>query len=377
MESVQSADMSEWAANHPGAFYANVERLVKSKGFTWTGKRPLPTVFQDLTEVVDGNLVGDLEEVALSIQNEQVAEHWAGVLEWVKARCHDIKPEWKCYSGIVSGPPGCGKSSLVKELLASGDNLLLLVPFQRMVTVDYQGLDNVMTLVDFILRPVTLLKYHAVLVDEYTLVNMALLFCVLAVEGINNLVCFGDSGQASVQGYGEAKFYKLPVLATSSTTHRLSTEGLKLYNLAMGTNLTTTSSNVGGVDFMPLEGACIPDDYAVLCATNQGLKMLEEEGIEARCCLDVQGCTFDNVAVVVLDSEVNDVKKRCVRSVLLSRQLGHVLLVCESATTACMLQDSTVLEQYPRPGYTTQNVEPARSFWSKWFGSGVREDNFQ
>jgi hypothetical protein len=227
---------------------------------------------------------------------------------------------WQARCGLVTGVAGSGKSTLIKNLLTSGEGKVVLgLPNSALLKGVFSGCPDTFLIDDLYTSEVHLQRYQTLLVDEFTKVHMCEVMCLCVVLGVKNLVCFGDFSQSLNYKAGSVVNYGLPVLAKSDTSKRF---GKKIADLMSGSgcgNVQGSASVDDNVSFEDLMGK-LRDMSTVLVASEETQKELEDCDIDSFLWSTVQGQTFDVVEIVLYDEYDDElICDSNIRTVLLSR----------------------------------------------------------
>lgn len=316
-----------------GSSSVNVESVVgilKECGFEPTGATAMRVDFERLKR--SGALVNYrrmLDEKIYNVDDVDVL-----ILHELRMkRIDELKLEdWYCRVGIVQGCAGSGKTTgLLKARDANPGRTIVVAHDSNSLNDVFHGVSGVYTPLDLLTRNEKFSEPHVLLVDEYTKMHMCEILCCAAFVDARVVVLFGDPKQGLSSEDGSELHYSFPVLAKSNVTHRLPKSGVDFLNRVTGSNMKAAPGAAeGSFEQGPIEDD-IPEDAVVLVFSETSKRILEAQMDGIRLVSEVQGCTFDRVALYIFESDCQQMADPNLMEVALTRHRVELVLRFESA----------------------------------------------
>jgi len=236
-----------------------------------------------------------------------------------------LRPSVDFLVGIVTGVPGSGKSSLVRELLRCKYSVVCALANPALVG-DYSGIQGVYKMDDLMLSAIPMTA-DILIIDEYTLAESAEILLLQRKLRVSLLLLVGDVAQGTATHASSIEYLALPVVYRSDVSHRLGPETTKL--CGKQGNRMVSKGKKDRVIFADYEGEtdATEKNLAFSKATVDDLK---EMGYDCSLVKDVQGKEYDSVTLFIRNEDRKAVGNKHLRLVALTRHKSLLIVRAET-----------------------------------------------
>nr|UZP17059.1 ORF2 [Barley stripe mosaic virus] len=232
-----------------------------------------------------------------------------------------LKPAVDFLTGIISGVPGSGKSTIVRTLL-KGEFPAVCALANPALMNDYSGIEGVYGLDDLLLSAVPITS-DLLIIDEYTLAESAEILLLQRRLRASMVLLVGDVAQGKATTASSIEYLTLPVIYRSETTYRLGQETASLCS-KQGNRMVSK----GGKD------AVIITDYdgetdeteKNIAFTVDTVRDVKDCGYDCALAIDVQGKEFDSVTLFLRNEDRKALADKHLRLVALSRHKSKLII---------------------------------------------------
>lgn len=260
------------------------------------------------------------------------------VLDAAKLKVPSRDISWTGIVEIVKAGPGCGKSKLIRDLMAAIENGLVVAPFGKLRD-DYMAKADPET---GVLSGTPFKTTHKafdsagkeiIFVDEFTAFDWRALMIILDSNPVKRVVLCGDPLQTRLME-NEGVYIGDKLEGEIITTHSLLTNfrnpqwPIAVLNKDFEYNMRANSKEVGKPIFRPIaEGAGSPKGMNVLTFANSSASFTCDQ--KANSVRSNQGGTFENVGLIVTNNDEHLIQNDRMFRVAISRHKKNLTIFVE------------------------------------------------
>nr|AAA79149.1 beta-b protein [Barley stripe mosaic virus] len=232
-----------------------------------------------------------------------------------------LKPAVDFLTGIISGVPGSGKSTIVRTLL-KGEFPAVCALANPALMNDYSGIEGVYGLDDLLLSAVPITS-DLLIIDEYTLAESAEILLLQRRLRASMVLLVGDVAQGQATTASSIEYLTLPVIYRSETTYRLGQETASLCS-KQGNRMVSK----GGKDKVIITDYDGETDETEknIAFTVDTVRDVKDCGYDCALAIDVQGKEFDSVTLFLRNEDRKALADRHLRLVALSRHKSKLII---------------------------------------------------
>nr|AEP04415.1 beta-b protein [Barley stripe mosaic virus] len=232
-----------------------------------------------------------------------------------------LKPAVDFLTGIISGVPGSGKSTIVRTLL-KGEFPAVCALANPALMNDYSGIEGVYGLDDLLLSAVPITS-DLLIIDEYTLAESAEILLLQRRLRASMVLLVGDVAQGKATTASSIEYLTLPVIYRSETTYRLGQETASLCS-KQGNRMVSK----GGKDKVIITDYDGETDETEknIAFTVDTVRDVKDCGYDCALAIDVQGKEFDSVTLFLRNEDRKALADRHLRLVALSRHKSKLII---------------------------------------------------
>jgi len=228
--------------------------------------------------------------------------------------------------GIISGVPGCGKTTLLRKVQTTcGFNSCVVLGNER-TKIQFTNLPDCHTVKELLLLPIEI-RHDVLLIDEYTLLTNGEILLLQRILGARVVLLFGDKAQGSSVFLSSPEWAKFPIIYYSRTSRRFGKS-------------TASLCSKQGFDFCggEHEDEVKKQDYEGsserteinLVFTKETKEDLSECGIDSTLVVDVQGKEYDSVTLFLREEDKPIVADAHLRAVAFTRHKRLLIVRVEA-----------------------------------------------
>nr|AUW36695.1 beta b protein [Barley stripe mosaic virus] len=232
-----------------------------------------------------------------------------------------LKPAVDFLTGIISGVPGSGKSTIVRTLL-KGEFPAVCALANPALMNDYSGIEGVYGLDDLLLSAVPITS-DLLIIDEYTLAESAEILLLQRRLRASMVLLVGDVAQGKATTASSIEYLTLPVIYRSETTYRLGQETASLCS-KQGNRMVSK----GGKDTVIITDYDGETDGTEknIAFTVDTVRDVKDCGYDCALAIDVQGKEFDSVTLFLRNEDRKALADKHLRLVALSRHKSRLII---------------------------------------------------
>nr|AAA79157.1 beta-b protein [Barley stripe mosaic virus] len=232
-----------------------------------------------------------------------------------------LKPAVDFLTGIISGVPGSGKSTIVRTLL-KGEFPAVCALANPALMNDYSGIEGVYGLDDLLLSAVPITS-DLLIIDEYTLAESAEILLLQRRLRASMVLLVGDVAQGKATTASSIEYLTLPVIYRSETTYRLGQETASLCS-KQGNRMVSK----GGKDTVIITDYDGETDETEknIAFTVDTVRDVKDCGYDCALAIDVQGKEFDSVTLFLRNEDRKALADKHLRLVALSRHKSRLII---------------------------------------------------
>lgn len=234
------------------------------------------------------------------------------------------KPSVDFLVGIVSGVPGCGKSTLVRKLLDSPISCYVALA-NPATERDYRGTSNVMTLDDLLLAKVPM-SSDLLIVDEYTLAESAEILLLQRRLRSSLVLLVGDVAQGRSNNASNIEYLTLPVIYRKITSHRIGEETAKA--CSKQGNRIRSAGRKDKLILVDYEGET-EETEKNLAFTEETRDDVKDCGYDCSLVSEVQGLEYESVTLFLRNTDRAAASDHHKRTVSMTRHKSLLIIRAE------------------------------------------------
>lgn len=218
--------------------------------------------------------------------------------------------------GVVTGVPGCGKSTLIRKIQTEGKLNSVVILGNSRHKVSFSNVPCCYTVKEILLLKVKI-SFDTLLIDEYTLLSSGEILLLQRIFGAKIVVFFGDRAQGDSKTLSSPEWLQFPTIFASTKSRRFGKKTAEFCG-KQGFDFEGSDEHEDDVQDCSYEGNSLVTDIN-LAFTQATVEDLLECGIECVLVSDVQGKEFDSVTLFVRQEDSEALSDSHLRAVAFTR----------------------------------------------------------
>lgn len=236
-------------------------------------------------------------------------------------------------AAVVSGVPGCGKTTLLKKIQTSAGLRSAVVLGNSALSSQFSNIPFTYTAKEILLLDLEI-YFDTLLIDEYTLLSNGEILLLQRICKSRYVFLFGDRAQGSQSTLCSPEWLQIPTVFLSTISRRF---GKATADLCKEQGYDFDSNgNQDSVSKVDYEGDS-PATEINLVVSEATRADIAECGISSTLAQTVQGKEFESVTVFLLEEDLEILKDPHLLAVLITRHRSLLVLRCPKEVFVSLL----------------------------------------